>query len=57
MSHSQKEADIKFTVTTIKNSGSANVVSADRINLAMVGFSTRIYKPDVCYMEYIYAKT
>ena len=22
----------------------------------MVGFSTRIYKPDVCYMEYIYAK-
>ena len=56
MSYAQKEADIKFTVTTIKSSGGANVVSADRINLALVGFSTRIYKPDVCYMEYIYAK-
>ena len=57
MSHGQREADVRFTVTTKKISGSTtNVTSADRINLALVGFSTRIYKPDVCYMEYIYAK-
>ena len=52
MSCGQKEADIKFTVATKRTS----VVSIERIYLALAGFSTRIYRPDVCYTEYIYAK-
>ena len=49
------EIKMKFTVST-KKDASSSIVSADRVNLAMVGFSTRIYRPGACYMEYIYKK-
>ena len=53
MTNKQQEADIKFTVATEKRT---NAINSERINLILAGFSTRIYRPDVCYMEYVYKK-
>ena len=51
------KAQIRFTVaaTTTTLQG-FRAVNADRPNLALVGFSSRMYRPEVCYDEYIYKK-
>ena len=46
----QNKVDINFTVATKRTS----VVSIERIYLALAGFSTRIYRPEVCYVEDLY---
>lgn len=52
-----KNARIRFTVaSTLLNKGGIKIVNADRPNLALVGFSSRMYRPEVCYDEYIYKK-
>ena len=53
MTYQQKEADVKFTVATKRTS---EAVSIERIYLALAGFSTRIYRPEVCYVEELYYK-
>ena len=48
---------MRFTVaSTLLNKGGIKIVNADRPNLALVGFSSRMYRPEVCYDEYIYKK-
>ena len=50
-------AQIRFTVaTTLLGDDNFRSVNADRPNLALVGFSSRMYRPEVCYDEYIYKK-
>ena len=51
------KAQIRFTVgTTLLGDDNFRSVNADRPNLALVGFSSRMYRPEVCYDEYIYKK-
>ena len=46
---------IRFTVaSTLLNKGGIKIVNADRPNLALVGFSSRMYRPEVCYVEDLY---
>lgn len=53
----QKDVEMRFkAATTVLRRGTTNIVSSERVNLALVGFSSRVYRPDVCYTEYIYAK-
>ena len=48
---------IRFTVaSTLLNKGGIKIVNADRPNLALVGFSSRMYRPEVCYVEDLYYK-
>jgi hypothetical protein len=51
------KAQIRFTVaaTTTTLQG-FRAVNADRPNLALVGFSSRMYRPEVCYVEDLYYK-
>ena len=53
----QKDVEMRFkAATTVLNKNGTNIVSSERINLALVGFSSRVYRPEVCYDEYIYKK-
>ena len=48
---------MRFTVaSTLLNKGGIKIVNADRPNLALVGFSSRMYRPEVCYVEDLYYK-
>jgi len=50
-------AQIRFTVaTTLLGDDNFRSVNADRPNLALVGFSSRMYRPEVCYVEDLYYK-
>ena len=51
MSNKQSEVDIKFKVNALKINDNTQ---GDRLNLGMVGFSTILYDPEVCYDEKIY---
>ena len=51
------KVNMRFTVaSTLLNKEGIKIVNADRPNLALVGFSSRMYRPEVCYDEYIYKK-
>ena len=51
------KVNMRFTVgTTLLGDDNFRSVNADRPNLALVGFSSRMYRPEVCYDEYIYKK-
>ena len=51
------KAQIRFTVaTSLLGDDNFRSVNADRPYLALVGFSSRMYRPEVCYDEYIYKK-
>ena len=48
---------MRFTVaSTLLNKGGIKIVNADRPNLALVGFSSRMYRSEVCYVEDLYYK-
>ena len=38
------------------NKGGIKIANADRPNLALLGFSSRMYRPEVCYVEDLYYK-
>ncbi|WP_149700657.1 hypothetical protein [Campylobacter concisus] len=48
---------MRFAVaSTLLNKGGIKIVNADRPNLTLVGFSSRMYRPEVCYVEDLYYK-
>ena len=54
LKNKQKEVKLRLEATGSRPDG--GTYNGDRINIGMIAFSTEIYRPGVCYDEYIYKK-